>query len=149
VTPFSFPPPAKILAPPIIALDNASVGYEEGKPILRKLDIRIDVEDRIGLLGANGNGKSTFAKLLAGRLPAFSGAMRRADKLDIAFFAQHQLDDLRPAETAVQHVRPLMPDATEAQLRARVGAMGFPTAKMDTPARELSGGERARLLLGL
>lgn len=149
VTPFSFPPPAKILAPPIIALDNASVGYEEGKPILRKLDIRIDVDDRIGLLGANGNGKSTFAKLLAGRLAAAGGAMRRADKLDIAFFAQHQLDDLRPAETAVQHVRPLMPDATEAQLRARVGAMGFPTAKMDTPARELSGGERARLLLGL
>jgi ATP-binding cassette subfamily F protein 3 len=149
VTPFHFPPPAKILAPPIIALDNASVGYEEGKPILRKLDLRIDVEDRIGLLGANGNGKSTFAKLLAGRLPAFSGAMRRADKLDIAFFAQHQLDDLRPAETAVQHIRMLMPDATEAQVRARVGAMGFPTAKMDTPARELSGGERARLLLGI
>jgi len=149
VTPFSFPPPSKILAPPIIALDNASVGYEEGKPILRRLDIRIDVDDRIGLLGANGNGKSTFAKLLAGRLPSAGGAMRRADKLDIAFFAQHQLDDLKPAETAVQHVRPLMPDATEAQLRARVGAMGFPTAKMDTPARELSGGERARLLLGL
>ena len=149
VTPFYFPPPAKILAPPIIALDNASVGYEEGKPILRKLDLRIDVEDRIGLLGANGNGKSTFAKLLAGRLPNLTGAMRRAEKLDIAFFAQHQLDDLRPAETAVQHIRMLMPDATEAQLRARVGSMGFPTAKMDTPARELSGGERARLLLGI
>ena len=149
VTPFYFPPPAKILAPPIIALDNASVGYEEGKPILRKLDIRIDVEDRIGLLGANGNGKSTFAKLLAGRLPNLTGAMRRAEKLDIAFFAQHQLDDLRPAETAVQHIRMLMPDATEAQVRSRVGSMGFPTAKMDTPARELSGGERARLLLGI
>ncbi|MET4632469.1 ABC-F family ATP-binding cassette domain-containing protein [Kaistia defluvii] len=149
VTPFHFPPPAKILAPPIIALDNASVGYEEGKPILRKLDLRIDVEDRIGLLGANGNGKSTFAKLLAGRLPNLTGAMRRAEKLDIAFFAQHQLDDLRPAETAVQHIRMLMPDATEAQVRSRVGSMGFPTAKMDTPARELSGGERARLLLGI
>ncbi|MBZ9935145.1 ABC-F family ATP-binding cassette domain-containing protein [Mesorhizobium sp. BR1-1-16] len=149
VTPFSFPPPARILAPPIIALDDVSVGYEAGKPILKRLDLRIDTEDRIGLLGANGNGKSTLAKLLAGRMPAMSGTMRRADRLEIAFFAQHQLDDLRPADSAVQHIRTLMPEATETQVRARVGGMGFPTAKMDTPARELSGGERARLLLGL
>ncbi|MCX5493216.1 ABC-F family ATP-binding cassette domain-containing protein [Kaistia dalseonensis] len=149
VTPFSFPPPARILAPPIIALDNVSVGYETDKPILKRLDLRIDTEDRIGLLGANGNGKSTFAKLLSGRLAPFSGTMRRADKLEIAFFAQHQLDDLQPAESAVQHVRMLMRDASEAQVRSRVGAMGFPTAKMDTPARDLSGGERARLLLGI
>ncbi len=149
VTPFMFPPPARQLSPPIIALDDVSVGYEEGKPILKRLDLRIDTEDRIGLLGANGNGKSTLAKLLAGRMPAMSGTMRRADRLEIAFFAQHQLDDLRPADSAVQHIRTLMPDATETQVRARVGGMGFRTAKMDTPARELSGGERARLLLGL
>ena len=149
VTPFSFPPPTRTLAPPIIAMDNVSVGYEAGKPILKRLDLRIDTEDRIGLLGANGNGKSTLAKLIAGRMEPMSGALRRADRMDIAFFAQHQLDDLRPADSAVQHVRPLMGDVGEAQVRARVGAMGFPTAKMDTPARELSGGERARLLLGL
>jgi len=149
VTPFSFPAPSRVLAPPIIALDDVSVGYEAGKPILRKLDLRIDTEDRIGLLGANGNGKSTLAKLISGRLPAMSGTMRRADRLEIAFFAQHQLDELKPDESPVQHIRPLLPDASESKVRARVGAMGFPTAKMDTPARELSGGERARLLLGL
>ena len=149
VTPFSFPQPARVLAPPIIALDGVSIGYEPGKPVLKRVDLRIDTEDRIGLLGANGNGKSTLAKLIAGRMPAMSGTMRRADRMDIAFFAQHQLDELRPTESPVQHVRRLMGEATEAQIRARVGAMGFVTAKMDTPARELSGGERARLLLGI
>ncbi|MCX5511964.1 glycosyl transferase family 1 [Kaistia algarum] len=149
VTPFIFPPATRRLAPPIISLDGVSVGYEADKPILKRLDLRIDIDDRIGLLGANGNGKSTLAKLIAGRLEAMSGSMRRAERMEIAFFAQHQLDDLRPAESPVQHVRMLMPDVSEAQVRARVGAMGFRTAKMDTPARELSGGERARLLLGL
>ncbi|MBN9017132.1 MAG: ABC-F family ATP-binding cassette domain-containing protein [Rhizobiales bacterium] len=149
VTPFSFPPPARRLSPPIIALDGVSVGYEAEKPILKRIDLRIDTEDRIGLLGANGNGKSTLAKLISGRMEPMSGSLRRADRMEIAFFAQHQLDELRPAESPVEHIRSLMPDATESQVRARVGAMGFPTAKMDTPARELSGGERARLLLGL
>ena len=149
VTPFSFPPPARRLAPPLMALDGVSVGYEADRPVLRRIDLRIDVEDRIGLLGANGNGKSTLAKLLTGRLEPMSGVLRRAERTEIAFFAQHQLDELNPQESPYQHVRARMPDAAEAQVRARTGAMGFATAKMDTPARELSGGERARLLLGL
>jgi ATP-binding cassette subfamily F protein 3 len=117
--------------------------------VLTGLDLRIDDDDRIGLLGANGNGKSTLAKLLAGRLAATGGRMRRLHRLDVAYFAQHQLDELNPQQSAYDHVRLLMPDATEAQVRARTGAMGFARAKMDTPAKDLSGGEKARLLLGL
>lgn len=149
VMPFDFPAPVTRLSPPIIALDNASVGYEEGRPILKKVTLRIDNDDRIGLLGANGNGKSTFAKLLAGRLDPMGGDIRRAPKLDIAFFAQHQLDDLVPGHTAVQHVAPLMKDMPEARIRSRVAQMGLPTSRMDTPAKDLSGGEKARLLMGL
>jgi ATP-binding cassette subfamily F protein 3 len=149
VMPFSFAPPQGRLAPPILALDQVSVGYEPGRPILRKVTLRIDTDDRIGLLGANGNGKSTFAKLIAGRLAAEAGEMKRAGKLDIAFFAQHQLDDLMPGESAVGHVAPLMKDMPEAKIRSRVAQMGLPTNRMDTPARDLSGGEKARLLLGL
>jgi ATP-binding cassette subfamily F protein 3 len=130
-------------------MEKAAVGYSPDKAVLTGLDLRIDDDDRIGLLGANGNGKSTFAKLLAGRLSASAGEFRRPHSLEIAYFAQHQLDELHPSGSPYDHVRELMPDHTEAQVRARVGAMGFPTAKMDTPARDLSGGEKARLLLGL
>jgi ATP-binding cassette subfamily F protein 3 len=149
VTPFSFPDPQKKMAPPIVAMEGASVGYEPGKPILDRLSLRIDDDDRIALLGANGNGKSTFAKLIAGRLDPLAGRFKRAYNLDIAYFAQHQLDELNPAHSPYDHVRALMTDATEAQVRARTGAMGFAKGKMDTPARDLSGGEKARLLLGL
>ncbi len=149
VTPFAFPDPKRMLAPPLIALDGIAVGYAPDAPVLRRIDLRIDTDDRIALLGANGNGKSTFAKLISGRLPPLSGTMRRDERMEIAYFAQHQLDELDPNGSAVDHVRPLMPDRPEAQVRARVGAMGFPTAKMDTPAKDLSGGEKARLLLGL
>ena len=149
VTPFSFPDPAKPAAPPIIAMEDVSVGYEPDVPVLQHLDLRIDDDDRIGLLGANGNGKSTLAKLIAGRMNASSGKVRRLHRLDVAYFAQHQLDELNPAASACDHVRGLMPDATEAQVRSRTGAMGFSRSKMDTPARDLSGGEKARLLLGL
>ncbi len=149
VTPFAFPDPKRMLAPPLIALDGVAVGYAPDAPVLRRIDLRIDTDDRIALLGANGNGKSTFAKLISGRLPPLSGTMRRDERMEIAYFAQHQLDELDPDGSAVDHVRPLMPDRPEAQVRARVGAMGFPTAKMDTPAKDLSGGEKARLLLGL
>jgi ATP-binding cassette subfamily F protein 3 len=148
IVPFRFPEPAKKAAPPIIAMEDLAVGYG-GKPVLTRLNLRIDDDDRIGLLGANGNGKSTLAKLLAGRLTPLSGTLRRLHSLSVAYFAQHQLDELSPNLSAYDHIRRLMPDATEAEGRARTGALGFARAKMDTPARDLSGGEKARLLLGL
>ena len=147
--PFSFPEPAKKLAPPIIAMEDVSVGYDPAKPVLTGLDLRIDDDDRIALLGSNGNGKSTFAKLIAGRLDPFSGRIRRAHNMQVAYFAQHQLDELKGDQSPYDHIRELMPDATEAKARARVGAMGFVRTKMDTPAKNLSGGEKARLLLGI
>lgn len=149
VQPFRFPNPEKAVASPIIALDGGAVGYTPGKPVLRNLSLRIDNDDRIALLGANGNGKSTFAKLIAGRLPLEKGVMTVAPGLKVSIFAQHQLDDLRPDEDAYQHLRRLMPEAPEAKVRARVAQFGLTTEKMSTPARDLSGGEKARLLMGL
>ncbi|HEY2230654.1 MAG TPA: ABC-F family ATP-binding cassette domain-containing protein [Xanthobacteraceae bacterium] len=149
VLPIEFPPPAKPLSPPIIALDDVAVGYEPGKPVLRRLNLRIDDDDRVALLGANGNGKSTLVKLLSGRLAPMAGRITRPDKLEIAYFAQHQLDELSPEDSAYDHLRRLLPDQPEAKVRARAGAIGFSAAKADTPAGRLSGGERARLLLGL
>jgi ATP-binding cassette subfamily F protein 3 len=149
VKPFSFPEPVKTVASPIIALEGVSVGYKPGEPILRRLSLRIDADDRIALLGANGNGKSTFAKLLSGRLKAETGTMTVAPGLKVAIFAQHQMDDLRAEENAYEHVRRLMPDAPEAKVRARVAQFGLTTEKMNTPSKDLSGGEKARLLMGL
>ncbi|PRX09926.1 UNVERIFIED_ORG: ATP-binding cassette subfamily F protein 3 [Martelella mediterranea] len=146
---FSFPAPEKQPASPIIAIENGSVGYAPGKPILTGLNLRIDNDDRIALLGANGNGKSTFAKFISGRLAPESGSLKLAPHLSTGFFAQHQIDDLVPDESAVAHVRKRMPDSTEPKVRARVAQMGLATEKMDTPARDLSGGEKARLLMGL
>ena len=145
----AIPSPDKPLSPPIIALDDTAVGYEPGRPVLRRLTLRVDADDRIGLLGANGNGKSTLTKLLTGRLEAFSGRVTRADKLKTAYFAQHQLDELNPQASAYDHVRKLMPDAPEARVRARAGAIGFSGAMADAKVANLSGGEKARLLLGL
>jgi len=149
VRPIEFPSPSRPQSPPIIALEGVSVGYQPGKPVLDRINLRIDDDDRIALLGANGNGKSTMVKLLADRLKPMGGRITRADKLEIAYFAQHQLDELNPSDSAYQHVRELMPDAPEARVRARAGAMGFPGDKADTPVKNLSGGEKARLLLGL
>ncbi len=149
VTPFRFPEPQKSVASPIVALDGGAVGYEPGAPILSHLSLRIDNDDRIALLGANGNGKSTFAKLLAGRLKLEKGTLTLAPGLKVSIFAQHQLEDLRPEENAIEHVRRLMPDAGEAKVRARVAQMGLATEKMGTKAKDLSGGEKARLLMGL
>ncbi|QHP70843.1 ABC-F family ATP-binding cassette domain-containing protein [Bradyrhizobium sp. LCT2] len=145
----SFPAPEKILSPPIIAVDNASVGYDPATPVLGRVTLRIDNDDRIALLGANGNGKSTLVKLLAGRLAPFSGKVTRADKLSIAYFAQHQLDELNEDASAYDHVRKLMGDAPEAKVRARAGAIGFSGKAADTKVARLSGGEKARLLLGI
>ncbi|MBV9456409.1 MAG: ABC-F family ATP-binding cassette domain-containing protein, partial [Bradyrhizobium sp.] len=145
----SFPAPEKTLSPPIIAADNVSVGYEPNKPVLNRVTLRIDNDDRIALLGANGNGKSTLVKLLAGRLMPFSGAITRAEKLAIAYFAQHQLDELNEDASTYDHVRKLMPEAPESKVRGRAGAIGFSGKAADTPVKSLSGGEKARLLLGL
>ena len=148
VLPFKFPSPAKPLSPPIVTMERASAGYGE-TTVLRGLDLVISNDDRIGLLGSNGNGKSTFAKLVAGRLEPLTGVVRRSSKLDVGFFAQHQIDDLDPRGTPYSHVAPLMPDTTEAKIRARCASIGFPNVKADTRITELSGGEKARLLMGL
>ena len=145
----SFPVPGKLLSPPIIAVDEATVGYDPGLPVLKGVTLRIDEDDRIALLGSNGNGKSTLVKLLAGKLQPFAGKVVRADKLSIGYFAQHQTDELDLDGSPYDHVRLLMPDAPETKIRARVGGIGFSGKAGDTVVRSLSGGEKARLLLGL
>ena len=144
----NFPAPDKLLSPPIIATEAVTVGYD-GRAVLSKLTLRIDNDDRIALLGANGNGKSTFVKLIAGRLAPMQGDVTRAANLKVAYFAQHQLDELDPEDSPYDHVRELMPDASESQVRARVGAIGFSGDAGNTPVKSLSGGEKARLLLAL
>jgi ATP-binding cassette subfamily F protein 3 len=145
----SFPAPEKMLSPPIIAVDDVSVGYDPKQPVLNRVTLRIDNDDRIALLGANGNGKSTLVKLLAGRLSPFSGTITRAEKISIAYFAQHQLDELSEDGSPYDHVRKLMPDAPETKVRGRTGTIGFSGKAGDTQVKNLSGGEKARLLLGL
>jgi ATP-binding cassette subfamily F protein 3 len=145
----TFPAPEKMLSPPIIAVDDVSVGYDPKSPVLNRVTLRIDSDDRIALLGSNGNGKSTLVKLLANRLSAFSGTITRAEKLSIAYFAQHQLDELNEDGSPYDHVRKLMPDAPETKVRGRTGAIGFSGKAGDTSVKSLSGGEKARLLLGL
>jgi len=145
----SFPVPEKMLSPPIIAVDNVSVGYDPKRPVLNHVTLRIDTDDRIALLGSNGNGKSTLVKLLANKLPPFSGHVTRAEKLSVGYFAQHQVDELNLDASPYDHVRRLMPDAPETRVRGRTGAIGFSGKAGDTLVRSLSGGEKARLLLGL
>jgi ATP-binding cassette subfamily F protein 3 len=145
----TFPLPDKILSPPIIAVDNVTVGYDPKQPVLNRVTLRVDNDDRIALLGANGNGKSTLVKLLADRLKPFLGSVTRAEKLSIAYFAQHQLDELNEEASTYDHVRALMPEAPESKVRGRAGAMGFSGKAADTKVGSLSGGEKARLLLGL
>ncbi|MGL6060801.1 MAG: ABC-F family ATP-binding cassette domain-containing protein [Bradyrhizobium sp.] len=145
----SFPQPEKTLSPPIIAIDGVSVGYEPGKPVLGRVTLRIDADDRIALLGSNGNGKSTLVKLIAGRLAPFAGQVTRADKLSVGYFAQHQLDELDLEGSTYDHIRRLMGDVPESKIRARAGAIGFSGKAADTLVKSLSGGEKARLLLGI
>src|SRR5579862_2257415 len=145
----SFPQPEKMLSPPIIAVDDVSVGYDPKQPVLDRVTLRIDTDDRIALLGANGNGKSTLVKLLAGRLSPFSGTVTRADKLSVGYFAQHQVDELNVDASPYDHIRKLMVDAPESKVRGRAGAIGFSGKAGDTLVKNLSGGEKARLLLGL
>ena len=146
--PFKFPKPDP-LSSPLIALEDTSVGYEADNPVLKDLDLRIDMDDRIALLGANGNGKSTFAKLLASKLSPMQGKLRKSRKLGVGYFAQHQLDEMRPKESPLAHLSDLMPDAIESKVRARLGAFGFGFDKADRPVESLSGGEKARLMFAL
>jgi ATP-binding cassette subfamily F protein 3 len=145
----SFPTPEKLLSPPILAVDDVSVGYDPKRPVLNRVTLRIDTDDRIALLGANGNGKSTLVKLIANRLSPFAGRITRADKLSVGYFAQHQVDELDLDASPYDHVRRLMTDAPESKVRGRTGAIGFSGKAGDTLVRNLSGGEKARLLLGL
>ncbi|MGH7880813.1 MAG: ABC-F family ATP-binding cassette domain-containing protein, partial [Candidatus Binataceae bacterium] len=148
VLPFRLPSPAKPLSPPIVAMDDASVGYG-GAPVLKRLSLNIAEDDRIGLLGSNGNGKSTFVKLIAGRLAPEHGTVTRAATLKVGYFAQHQLDELDEEASPYDHVRRLMPDEPEAKVRGRAGAIGFSGLTANNAVGNLSGGEKARLLLGL
>jgi ATP-binding cassette subfamily F protein 3 len=145
---FDFPEPPQ-LAPPLLTLDNVAVGYEPGKPVLHRLDFRLDPDDRIALLGANGNGKSTFARLIAGRLAPFSGEERRSPKLRCGFFAQHQIEELDGEASAFQHLARLMPKASAEAVRARLARFGFTEDNVFAKAAGLSGGEKARLNFAL
>ncbi len=149
VVPFLLPNPEKMLASPLLRMENASAGYEPGKPILSGLNLRLDQDDRIALLGQNGNGKSTFAKLVAGRLAPLTGHVYGANRVTVGYFAQHQLDDLNPQSTPYDYMVKLIPEATEAQKRTKLGTFGFSADKADTKCSNLSGGEKARLLLAL
>ena len=148
VLPIVLPSPEKLLSPPIIALEGASTGYGE-RTILSKLSLNVSNDDRIGLLGSNGNGKSTFAKLIAGRLPALSGTMRRSSKLNVGFFAQHQVEELDLSQTPFSCLSALMREQPESKVRSKCAQFGFPGQKSDTPVSQLSGGEKARLMMGL
>jgi ATP-binding cassette subfamily F protein 3 len=148
VAPFRWPPIAKKLSPPIVAMEKVSVGYD-GRAILSRIDLTLSNDDRIGLLGANGNGKSTFAGLVSGRLAPMSGRIVRANKLEVGFFAQHQIDDLAPGGTPYSHVAERMRGAPESKIRGRAAMIGFSGARADTRVESLSGGEKARLLMGL
>ncbi len=149
VAPFLLPDPKKILASPLLRLEGAAAGYAPDRPILAGIDLRLDQDDRVALLGQNGNGKSTFAKLLAGRLRPLAGELWGLQKVEIGYFAQHQLDELNPMSTPYDNIVAMMPEATEAQRRTRLGTIGFGADKADTRCANLSGGEKARLLLAL
>ena len=146
-TRFAFPEPAR-LAPPILALDHVTVGYG-GVPVLSNIHLSVDMDDRIALLGANGNGKSTLAKLIAGRLDPISGDVRRSGKLKVGYFAQHQADELILDETPVAHMARALPRATPPVVRAQLARFGLDADRAETPCGNLSGGEKARLLLAL
>ena len=146
-TRFAFPEPAQ-LSPPILSIDRVSVGYG-GPPVLRNLTLRVDMDDRIALLGANGNGKSTLAKLIAGKLDATSGEVRRGPKLRVGYFAQHQTDELTLGETPIDHMARALPRALPPQVRAQLARFGLDADRAETVVKNLSGGEKARLLLAL
>ncbi|OUI96941.1 glycosyl transferase family 1 [Acetobacter indonesiensis] len=146
-TRFAFPEPEQ-LPPPMLTMNRVSVGYG-GKPVLSNISLRLDMEDRIALLGANGNGKSTFAKLVAGRLAPLSGTMERNPRLKIGYFAQHQAEELVLDDTPIDHMSRALPKALPPVVRAQLARFGLDAERAETAVRDLSGGEKARLLLAL
>lgn len=145
---FSFPEPDELKSP-LITLEDADAGYERGKPVLKRLNLNIDKDDRIALLGANGNGKSTLVKLLSGRLAPLEGQLHKSAKLKIGYFAQFQTDELNISLTPLQVMKEAMKDIPESKVRAALGRFGFGKEKVLTKIGELSGGEKARLLFCL
>ncbi|HWA48004.1 MAG TPA: ABC-F family ATP-binding cassette domain-containing protein [Dongiaceae bacterium] len=145
---FSFPEPEE-LAPPLIVMDDVAVGYEPGKPILTKVNMRLDPDERIALLGSNGNGKSTMAKLIAGKLKPMAGDMRASRKLKVGYFAQHQTDELDMEATPLLSMERAAPNLTSEKCRAHIARFGLDVQRAQTPVGNLSGGEKARLLLAL
>ncbi|HEY0627424.1 MAG TPA: ABC-F family ATP-binding cassette domain-containing protein [Allosphingosinicella sp.] len=145
---FAFPSPSE-LKPPLITLDMAAVGYADAKPVLRSLNLRIDPDDRIALLGRNGNGKTTLARLLAAQLPPMEGAVNASGKMRVGYFTQYQVEELHGDETPLQHMNRAMEGQTPGAVRAQLGRFGFSGDKATTPTSKLSGGERARLALAL
>jgi ATP-binding cassette, subfamily F, member 3 len=148
VAPFTLPSPARPLAPPLIQLENAAVGYDK-TTVLRNLNLRLDVDDRIGLLGVNGAGKSTFAKMIAGALPLQAGQMKRENRIKVGWFHQHQIEALDPDDTPLDIIRRELVDDSESSRRSRLAQFGLSFDKQETTVAKLSGGERARLLLNL
>jgi ATP-binding cassette subfamily F protein 3 len=144
---FDFPDPDE-LRPPLITLDMAAVGYGE-TPILKRLNLRMDPDDRIALLGRNGNGKTTLARLLAAQLAPMEGAMNASGKMKVGYFTQYQVEELDVADTPLDHMTRQMKGATPAAVRAQLGRFGFSGDKATTRVGKLSGGERARLALAL
>ncbi len=142
---FRFPTPSE-LKPPLLVVEKGQVGYDN-KAVLSRLELRLDSDDRIALLGANGEGKSTLSKLFADRLPLMDGHMFKTNKLRVGFFAQHQLDELVEGDSAYTHIMRLRPNDDEKTLRARLGASGFGVDIADLPVEKLSGGQKARLLM--
>ena len=145
---FDFPSP-KELKPPLVVLDGVAVGYVPGAPVLSRLNLRIDPDDRVALVGRNGNGKTTLARLLAGQLGPEAGAIVASSKLRVGYFAQHQIEELVADETPLQHMQSLLPDASPGEVRGQLGRFGFSGDKVNVAVRQLSGGERARLSLAL
>jgi ATP-binding cassette, subfamily F, member 3 len=144
---FAFPDPDPV-PPPLVSLDRVSVGYGD-RPVLKNLSLRLDADDRVALLGANGNGKSTLIKLLAGRLSPLSGDIVRSGKLRVGYFAQHQADELDVAATPLVQLARLRPRDPEVELRGHLGRFGFSQQRADVRIGSLSGGEKARLLFAL
>ncbi|MEQ1790449.1 MAG: ATP-binding cassette domain-containing protein, partial [Rickettsiales bacterium] len=148
VTAFEFPEPDQQKSP-MLVLEQVEAGYETGKPILKRLDLRIDADDRIALLGANGNGKSTLIKLLSGRLPPLTGQIHKSSKLRVGYFAQFQTDELDVLQTPFEVMKDAMKGVAESRIRASLSKFGFDKHKADTVVGDLSGGEKARLLFCL
>jgi ATP-binding cassette subfamily F protein 3 len=148
VAPFTLPSPERPLAPPLMRLEGVNVGYD-GNIVLRGLNLRLDVDDRIGLLGVNGAGKSTFAKMAAGALPIMTGHMQRERRIKVGWFHQHQIEALNPADTPLDIIRRERMDLGESGHRSTLARFGIGFDKQSTTVADLSGGERARLLLNM